>query len=275
MRRRTLVLLLLLAVAVAIGGAWRVLNRPGAASAASAPDGHSAQAVAPFRRIAVEGLADVTLVEGASEGVAIDAPPKGAPVTVEVRDGTLQIGANESRRWWQGFAAGSARAPRITITFRTLEALRLGGAVRLRAASLRSPTLAVTASGAASIRVENLDVDELKLSGAGAIKADLAGRAREQQISLAGAGVFRGAELAGEHVRVAVSGAGKALVSAGQTLSVSISGAGSVEYSGDPKITQDISGAGKIRRRSAGDGDAIRVHVAGAWGPRAPSPANA
>jgi hypothetical protein len=271
MQKRTLALLLLLAVATAFGGAWLVLNRPGTVGATAAREAAREQPVAPFRNVAVEGFADVTLVQGEREGVVVDTGPKGGTaVTVEVRGDTLHVSATESRRWWHGFGSGTARVPRVTITFRTLETLRLAGAVRVRAVSVRSPTLTVTASGAASVRVENLEADALKVSGAGAVKAEFAGRAREQRIALAGAGVFRGAELAGDHVRVSVSGAGKASVRAAQTLDVAISGAGSVEYSGDPKVTEDISGAGKIRRRSAGDGESARVRVAAAQDPSSP-----
>ena len=268
MQRRTLVLLLLLAVAIAAAGAWLVLDRPGAVRTGRTPDASISRPLPPFRRIAVEGFADVLLVEGASEAAVVDATAKGAAaVTLAVEGDTLTVTTGETRRWWQRFGAGPARMPRITITFRDLEALRLSGNVRLRAARIRVPALAVNAAGAASIRVEHLDVDALKLTGAGAIKADFAGRAANQRIELAGAGVFRGPDLAGQRVRVAVSGAGKASVRATETLDVAISGAGSVEYSGDPKITQDISGAGKIRRRSADD--AMRAQVAGRPGGKA------
>jgi hypothetical protein len=263
MERRTLVLLLVIATAIACAAAWLVLNPPGRRGVETAASTTTSHPLPPFRQIAVEGHVDVTLVEGTTEGATVDLPARGAAtVTLEVRGDTLTVQGGESRRWWQRFGSAAARQPRVTIAFRQIDGISLGGNVRLRAASIHAPALTVTANGAASLRIENLDTDQLKLTGAGAIKADFAGRAAEQRIELAGAGIFRGAELAGQRVRVAVSGAGKASVKVSEALEVAISGAGSVDYSGDPRVTQQISGAGKIRRRSADDGGPVRSRTA-------------
>jgi hypothetical protein len=255
MRRIVLVSLFIAAVLFAAGAAWFALGRPGLASTGQQAGGASeTRALPPFRRIVVEGLADVTLVEGDSESLAVVGGTRAGTVSATVRDDVLLLAAGESRRWWQWLGGGSTKTPRLTITFRTLDSLQLSGAVKLRAARVKTASLDIAAAGAATIRIDDLDTDRLKLSGSGAIKAEFAGRAREQTIALSGAGAFRGAGLAGERAKVTVSGAGKALVNATQTLAVSISGAGNVEYLGDPKITQEISGAGKIRRRNADGG---------------------
>lgn len=263
MERRTLVLLLAIATAIACAAAWLVLNPPGRRGAETSGSSTTSHPLPPFHLLAVEGNVDVTLVEGTTEGATVDLPSRGAAtVTLEVRGDTLTVQGGESRRWWQRFGAAGARQPRVTVAFRQLDGISLSGNVRLRATSIRAPALTITAKGAAALRIENLDTDLLRLTGAGAIKADVAGRAAEQRIELAGAGIFRGAELAGQRVRVAVSGAGKASVKAAEALDVAISGAGSVDYSGDPRVTQQISGAGKIRRRSADDGGPVRARVA-------------
>jgi hypothetical protein len=268
MERRTLVLLLAIATAIACAAAWLVLNPSGSRGGATTGSSATNHPLPPFRRIAVEGRIDVALVEGTTEGATVEIPPKGAAaVTLEVRGDTLTVRGGEPRRWWRIFGATSGRQPRITVTYQQLDAIRLGGAVKLHAASIRTPALSVSASGAAALKIEHLDTDLLQLAGAGAVKADIAGRAMEQKIDLAGAGLFRGAELAGERVRVTVSGAGKASVKASEALDVAISGAGSVDYSGDPRITQEIRGAGKVRRRSADDGGGARRHVASAATP--------
>ena len=119
------------------------------------------------------------------------------------------------------------------------------------------------------VAAPDLVTDELELSGAGAIKAEFAGTARRQRITLSGAGAFRGANLVGDSVRVSVSGAGKASVNATRVLDVAISGAGSVDYVGDPKVTRDISGVGTIKRRSAIDPAAPQRALAA--GPSSPA----
>ena len=275
MQRRTLVLLLVLATVLACAGAWIVLNR---ATGAASGDGHggvTTHPLPPFRRIAIEGSADVTLVAAAAETATVSVPAKSSgTVTLEVRDDTLTVQINDARRWWQLPGARSAKQVRVTIGFRQIDSVELAGNVRLRAAALRTPRLSVVAHGAATLDIDRLDTDLLQLTGAGAVKADVAGRAAEQQIELAGAGVFRGSELAGERVRVVVSGAGKASVRAAQTLDVAISGAGLVDYAGEPKVTQQISGAGKIRRKSADDRGPVHIRIAlpAAVAPPAPQP---
>lgn len=263
MQRRTLVLLLVLATALACAGAWVVLNRATGAGSADGPGGVTTHPLPPFRRIAVEGSAEVTLVAAAAETATVTLPARSSgAVTLEVRDDTLSVQTSDARRWWHLPGARSAKQARITIGFRQLDGVELAGNVRLHAAAVRTPSLRVVAHGAATLDIERLDTDLLQLTGAGAVKADVAGRADEQQIELAGAGVFRGAELAGERVRVVVSGAGKASVRAAQTLDVAISGAGLVDYAGEPKVTQQISGAGKIRRKSADGRDPVGNRIA-------------
>jgi Putative auto-transporter adhesin, head GIN domain len=109
----------------------------------------------------------------------------------------------------------------------------------------------VSASGATSLKIADLDTKLLSPTGSGAMKAELAGRATEQRVAISGAGDYRAADLVSEDARVAVSGAGNVVVRVEKTLRVGITGAGSVEYLGDPTVTQQISGAGRVRRREA------------------------
>ncbi len=261
MRTSVLVVTVLLALGVAAVGAWVVLTRPWATPTGAVPT--EPVAVPAFRHLAIDGAADVTLVQGVATAVAVEGPDRVVQaVTFDVRNDTLTIHAGSGRRWWQ-WAGSGARPARLVITVQQIESVRLAGGVRLRAARLATPSLALTAAGAASLRIDDLVTEELELSGAGAIKAEFAGTARRQRIALSGAGAFRGANLVGDTVRISVSGAGKASVNATRTLDVAISGAGTVDYVGDPKITRDISGAGTIKRRSAADPGAPERALAG------------
>ena len=126
------VLLVLLAIAAAMGAAWLYLSR-------SFPSGRGEvvaeqRALPPFSRIAVEGLAEVTLVQGATESVAIEAPARQmASVRTDVSDGTLTITSDQSRRWWSAFLGGGARRVRVTVAYRGVEAISASGAVTFRA----------------------------------------------------------------------------------------------------------------------------------------------
>ena len=206
----------------------------------------------PFNRVLVEGFADVTLVQGASEAIRIEGASKQlASMHAEVANGTLTISRGATRSWWTGFFGAGARGARITVTFRDLDALEAAGAVKIRAEGVRADRLKVSASGATSLKVTGLDANEISVTGSGAMRIELAGRVDEQRISISGAGDYRAAELASNDAHVSVSGAGRVVVQVERTLKIGLSGAGSVEYIGDPKVTQSISGIGRVRRRDA------------------------
>lgn len=258
MKRLALPLILLLAIAAAVAAAWYVVDRNFSRShtAPASTGGETTvdlRALPPFTKLAVDGLAEITLVQGTTESVSVEAPAKRgvAGARIDVRDGTLHIENDDSRGFWGFLFGGGGRAIRATITFRDLRDVKVGGAVKLRADGWKAEDLALAVAGAGSIRITGLDTDSLSVSGSGAMKAEIAGRVKEQRIAIAGAGDYRAANLASDSARVSVSGAGKVVVNAAKTLGISISGAGSVDYIGNPKVTQDISGAGRVRRRDA------------------------
>jgi hypothetical protein len=254
MKRLVLPIVLLLGIAAAVAGAWYLLDRSfrGAAAARSGELTVEQRALPPFSRLAVSGLADITLVQGATEAVKFEAPAKQmAGVRVDVRDGTLHIANGNTGNFWTFLFGGNPRALRATVTFRDLQAVDVAGDVKLRAERWKADKLAISISGAGAVRIAGLDTSELAISASGAVKADIAGRATEQRLSISGAAEYRADGLSSENARVSVSGAAKVLVNASRTLKVSISGAGSVDYIGDPKVTQEISGMGRVRRRES------------------------
>jgi hypothetical protein len=211
---------------------------------AEAPD------VGSFQRVDIAGRADLVLIQGDREAVVVQAPAKAeARVRVRSNNGRLSIEVGDSATFklW----TGAADEPTVIVYFRTIESLRTSGSIKVTAAAIVAPSLDVTASGAATIRVDALKVDSLRFTGAGAVKGEFAGSAAEQTIQISGAGSYRGAKLVSDTAKVTVSGAGKVSVNAKRQLDASISGAGAIEYFGDPELRQRVSGAGKITRRPA------------------------
>jgi len=209
------------------------------------------RAATGFHRLEIDGHAEVTLVQGAAEGVTVEAPSSMLRrVRTEVRDGTLFIDAAEQRRMWQWFSGRRGRrTPRITVNLREVDRIEVAGAVTVAADSLKAGELRLDLAGACSLKIRDLQATTLRLDGSGAIKADVAGKVQRQHVDLSGAGSFQASKLASDEAVIEVSGAGKAVVNAANSLVVDISGAGAVEYLGDPKVKQSISGIGKVRRR--------------------------
>lgn len=209
------------------------------------------RAVAGFRRIEIEGQVNVTLVQGAAEGVTIEAPSSSlARIRTAVRGDTLVVEVAEARSIWQWFSGrATSRTPHVTIRLRDIDRIEAAGAVTLDADSLKSNDLRVDLAGAGTLKLRDLQATTLRIDGSGAIKVEIGGKVVRQKVDLSGAGSYQAERLVSDDAVVEVSGAGKAVVNARNSLAVDISGAGKVEYLGDPKLKQSISGVGKITRR--------------------------
>jgi hypothetical protein len=259
MRRFSLPLVILGCIALAAFLTWIAVSSsfsrrgpPPDSRTPRAPVTIVTQALSPFHRLDVSGSADVTLVQGDSESVALprEARDDGS-LTAEVRDGTLFIESHNQARWWDLVFGGEQGEAPIVVTFKQLDDIAVAGTVKITAAKLRADTLRVAGAGGTSLKIDDLDARDLKVSGAGALRADLAGKAADATITISGAGEFRGSKLVTQNASVTVAGAGKVTVNAEKTLKATISGAGSVDYLGDPKVTESVSGAGRVRKREA------------------------
>lgn len=257
MRRFTLPLVIAGCVALAALLTWLAVSHanfgrrapPPSAAAREAP---VVQALPPFHRLDVSGTAEVELVQGDTESVALPAgASRSGYLSAEVRDGTLYLEGADASHWWDMVIGDGGHTQKVVVNVKNLDAISAAGTMRLSAASLKADSLRVSGAGGTMIRIDDLAARELRLTGAGALRADLAGRVAEQNVTITGAGDFRGAKLVSQDATVTVAGAGKVVVNAEKTLKATISGAGSVEYLGDPKVTERISGAGRVRRRDA------------------------
>jgi len=250
MARFIVVLLLLMGLAAASGA---VLAEDFWKSAATGGDALvEDHALPPFRRLVIEGFADVTLVQGATESITVEGARRQLrTMEISAKDGTLRIASYQVERWWQNMLTGGARPVRVTVNLRVLDAISVEGAVKIRSEQLKSDRLAVSASGATSVRIMNLEAKELAVDGSGAVKLEIAGRAVAQTIEISGAGDYRAADLASDTAKVTVSGAGRVAVRVEKTLDLDLSGAATVEYVGDPKINRQVSGVGRVKRRDS------------------------
>jgi hypothetical protein len=221
------------------------------ASPAGSEESQETRAVAGFRRIEINGQVNVTLVQGTTEGVTIDAPAAAlSRIRTEVHGQTLVVDVTGSGSIWQWFSGrGAGRTPHITIHLRDVERIEAAGAVTVDADTLRSNSLALDLAGACTLKLADLQAASLRLDGSGAIKIDIGGKVARQKVDLSGASSYQAERLLSEEAVVDVSGAGKAVVNASNSLAVEISGAGKVEYLGDPQLKQSISGFGKVTRR--------------------------
>jgi Putative auto-transporter adhesin, head GIN domain len=253
MRRFSLFLVILLCAVVAATLAWVLLSRGNFTDRVERADiVVPATKVDPFKRIDVAGAAELELVQGPDESVAVTSATRGrGRIEAEVHGDTLHIEALDRERWWNFIFGGRGRPIRLVVTFRDLESIDAAGGIRIKAGSVKVPALRISTAGATEVKFDNLEARELRITGAGALRADMAGKVMEQTLSISGAGEYRGAKLLSDHAVVSVAGAGRVIVNAQRTLKATISGAGSVEYLGDPEVTEHVSGVGHVRRRES------------------------
>ncbi|MFO1323222.1 MAG: head GIN domain-containing protein [Burkholderiales bacterium] len=260
MRRFTLPIVIVASILVAALLTWIALssanfgNRTPRAESPGGRETMVADSLPSFRRIEVSGSADVTLVQGETESVSFGAASrKQGAVRAEVRGDTLHIRAGDRAHWWTIVFGNESHPSQVVVTFKEIDSIEAAGTVKLSAGALKAGDLRISGAGGTSVRIDDLTARQLTVNGAGALKAELAGRADDQDVTISGAGTYRGARLVTQNAKVTVSGAGKVVVNAEKTLRATISGAGSVEYLGDPAVTERVSGAGSVRRRSATD----------------------
>ena len=271
MRRFTLPLVILGSIAIAALLTWVALSSTTFGNRASRPETASGRneptvtrALPPFTRLDVSGAADLILVQGPAESVTLPAQlRKREHLTAAVRGDTLYIESGDRSRWWDWMVGlDGGRTSQVTVTFRDLQAIAAAGTVKLTATAIKVADLKIAAAGGTQVKIDDLQAGQLRLSGAGALKAELAGRVADQTVSISGAGDYRGARLVSQNATVTVAGAAKVVVNAEKTLHATISGAGMVEYLGDPEVTERVSGAGRVRRRDASGTGVARIVIA-------------
>jgi hypothetical protein len=210
------------------------------------------RALPPFRRLDVSGTAEVLLVQGSAETVSLStASRKAGFLRAEVLDDTLHVESGDASRWWDFVLGDAGQVPQVVVTYKDLEAIAAAGTVKLVASGMKVDALRVAGAGGTVIRLDDLTARELKVTGAGALRADVSGSVEDQTVTISGAGDYRAGKLVSQNATVNVAGAGKVTVNARKTLAATISGAGSVEYFGDPQVTERVSGAGRVKRRDA------------------------
>jgi hypothetical protein len=249
MKRSALPWIVLGCVVVAALLAWWTLSRSFTTDAALPRLEH--RNLPAFHALDVGGDARVTLVQSTTPAIDIEAG-KNTRVQARVEDGRLVV-RTESRRTGFGFLGRrNTPPPRITVTFPTLDRVRLSGSVDVQAQKIEVPALWIGASGGAKLAIDDLRATSLRVDGSGALDARIAGRVERAEVLISGAGQVSAEGLRARDATVRVSGVGNVVVNAEQTLQASISGAGNIEYIGDPHVTEQISGIGRIKRREGG-----------------------
>lgn len=150
----------------------------------------------------------------------------------------------------RGYFGPPVRRATFTITVKDLEEISLSGAGAIKIYGLDTKDMYINLTGAGSIEIDDLQAENLgvNLSSAGAVI--VAGSVEKQEVNLSGVGSYEAGDLQTDETRIILSGAGSAILWVEEDLDVKISGVGSVAYYGDnPEVHQQITGLGSVNSR--------------------------
>ena len=225
---------------------WDIDPGLGGAVAGSGVVKTETREVVQFQSISMDYPAEVTVRQGKSEAITIEAEDNLLPqLDAVVRNGTLHL-ENTKRDWRE--RVDPTEPVVVTITVVELNKVQFSTAGKMLINGLQTDSLTISVSGAGDVTLSELDAGELEfnLSGAGNVNAD--GITKNLRLNISGLGNFNGGDLECQDADVHISGAGSATVWAEETLDASISGAGSVDYYGSPQVSQRISGVGNVHK---------------------------
>ena len=204
----------------------------------------SNRTVGNFDSLLFAGIGDVSIVQGSSEGLKIEAEDNIMDkIITEVRGTQLYIGFERAN--WQDIVRPT-KGIKLTLNVKNLNSMEISGLGNLSADSLNADDLTLKVDGAGSITLNNLSSGKLMAIMSGAGNITLTGTATSLDATLSGVGNFSCGNFQVQTAAVRVTGAGGATVWASKSLDVNITGAGSVSFYGKPTITKNITGVGVV-----------------------------
>ncbi len=180
--------------------------------------------VTDFSRIEINMGADLTLIQGEEESLAIESDDNLMDyIQTEVNGDRLIVSTpgNISLR--------SSRPIQLTVGFESLTEIKV--------------------KGSSAIMAEDLDLERLMISFSGSGSTHLTGTVGNQTIVVRGMAIINNPDLLSQQVSVDISGNGTIEVTAEESLDVSVAGMGNIHYRGNPAITQNINGTATLTQR--------------------------
>jgi hypothetical protein len=201
-----------------------------------------------FHAIHLSNAFDVFLTQGKEEKVAVSAGEEKdlAYITVEVKNGVLEVGWDRKGKWTRG-----NKKLKAYISFIKIDELFARGAcdVDISGTLIADKNFKIDLSGASDLSGKIEVKEKLSVDISGASDAKLSGTAMEMVIDASGASSFKGFDFAVDYCNAKASGASDIKITVNKELSANASGASDVNYHGEGK-TRDVrtSGASSVSR---------------------------
>jgi Putative auto-transporter adhesin, head GIN domain len=200
--------------------------------------------VSGFSRVSLSGVGDLSITQGATESLSLEAEDNLLPLLeTVVSNGLLElrVKANSTLQ--------TTKPIKYTLVVKSLSALSVSGVGNVTVGALDVPTLDVQLGGAGKVKISSLKAQVLKVGSAGVGSlAVTAGAVTSQTVDLDGIGSYNACGLTSDTAKVTVGGTSKAVVNVKNSLVVVGSGVGSVKYLGSPTLEQTSSGLGSVTK---------------------------
>lgn len=201
--------------------------------------------VSGFHAVELSGSGNVTITQGDTEGLTVEAEDNILPLVRSEVDGkgVLHLGFKS------GESVQMTKPLLFKLSAKALDNLVVAGSGTIRAKSLATTDkgpLSIVLPGSGDVTVDKLTAGALKLTLAGSGDVTLGGEATSQDVTLAGSGDYDAGSLKTSAATVKVNGSGEAEVYATETLTAEVNGSGDVTYHGQPKVQKTVHGSGSV-----------------------------
>jgi hypothetical protein len=200
------------------------------------------RAVSDIERVSLEGLGDVTVIQGNEEALTVEADDNILPY-IE----TFMRGRELVLKTKDGYNFTNHVTVRYTLKVKSLNAVSISGAGNMTAEKLNVGDLNLSISGAGNMKIADLQAQDLRAAASGSGNYDLKGKVKSQTITISGIGNYTAGDLQSDSANITISGSGNATLWVNDTLDIRIAGFGNVNYYGKPSISQSISGGGGVK----------------------------
>lgn len=198
--------------------------------------------VSNIERVALEQKGDLTIIQGSTESLKVEADDNLLPY-IE----TKMIGRELKLKIKDTYDVSGSSTIRYTLTVKNLDRITVAGAGNVTAEKLTGGDLGMNVSGSGNIKIADLQGSALRIDTSGTGNFDLKGKVKTQVITINGAGNYTAGDLQSSEAEIIINGAGNATLWADDKLKVQINGFGNVNYYGKPTVTQNIAGGGGVK----------------------------
>lgn len=200
------------------------------------------RSVPEFTGVVIAGEGSVLVVQGDQPSVTLRTDDNlMALVTTEVRDDTLYIDRAE------GVADIDATdGVRLEIVRPQIRRLGITGAGSIVMDGLVVDELSIIMDGAGSIDVAGIDAVKLVVTGNGAGLMKMAGTVETQEVFVAGTVGYQAGDLASNSANVETNSVSNVVLWVADDLEYLVRGIGDLAYYGSPVVTAAVTGAGAV-----------------------------